>query len=80
MDTPALRVCARALLWTGQTKQMLDIVQAHVRREGYDYRRLDGTTAVGLRLQLIDEFNSDDSADTGGANHRRDPGGMHGGR
>ena len=49
----------RALLFC-QTKQMLDIVQGHVAREGFSYRRLDGSTPVGQRLVLIDEYNSDD--------------------
>ncbi|KOO22805.1 DNA excision repair protein ercc-6 [Chrysochromulina tobinii] len=50
----------RALIFC-QTKQMLDIVQGHVLGAGYTFRRLDGSTPVGVRLQLIDEFNSDDS-------------------
>ncbi len=50
----------RALIFC-QTKQMLDIVQGHVRGAGYAFRRLDGSTPVGVRLQLIDEYNSDDS-------------------
>ncbi|KAL1495448.1 hypothetical protein AB1Y20_016816 [Prymnesium parvum] len=43
-----------------QTRQMLDIVEAFVRTR-YSFCRLDGTTAVGARLRLIDAFNGDDS-------------------
>ena len=42
-----------------QTRQMLDIVQRLVVSEGYSFRRLDGTTPVGQRLTLIDEYNGD---------------------
>ena len=48
----------RALIFC-QTRQMLDIVQFFVAGQ-YNFRRLDGTTPVGARLSLIDEFNSDD--------------------
>ena len=48
----------RALIFC-QTRQMLDIVQSFVTGQ-YNFRRLDGTTPVGARLSLIDEFNSDD--------------------
>jgi DNA excision repair protein ERCC-6 len=47
----------RALIFC-QTRQMLDIVQAFVRTR-YTFRRLDGTTAVSMRLKLIHEFNED---------------------
>ena len=46
----------RCLLFC-QTRQMLDIVHAFVRNGGYTHCRLDGTTPVGRRLTLIDDFN-----------------------
>ena len=40
-----------------QTQQMLDILEKHVAHEGYEYRRMDGTTTVAARAGLIDDFN-----------------------
>ena len=46
----------RCLLFS-QTRQMLDILEAFVKAEGYPYRRVDGTTSIQHRIPLIDEFN-----------------------
>jgi DNA excision repair protein ERCC-6 len=48
----------RALVFC-QTRQMLDIVQGFVSSR-YRFCRLDGTTPVGSRLRLIDEYNGED--------------------
>lgn len=46
----------RALLFT-QTQQMLDIVERSVQNAGMTYHRMDGSTAVGVRSRLVDDFN-----------------------
>lgn len=50
----------RALLFC-QTRQMLDIVERNVQREGWNYLRMDGNTPVARRMSLIDKFNGDAS-------------------
>jgi DNA excision repair protein ERCC-6 len=48
----------RTLLFS-QTRQMLDILEAFVSRiEGFEYRRMDGSTPIGIRQTIVDEFNS----------------------
>lgn len=46
----------RGLLFC-QTRQMLDIVEAFVRRLGVAYLRMDGLTPIDRRAQLIEQFN-----------------------
>ena len=47
----------RTLLFS-QTRQMLDILEAFVRKTGsYKYLRMDGMTAISHRQQLVDKFN-----------------------
>ena len=46
----------RALVFA-QTQQMLDILEDGLMRDGHAYRRMDGSTPVGARMRLIDEFN-----------------------
>lgn len=48
----------RALLFS-QTRQMLDILERLARALGLPYRRMDGNTAIGARMALIDEYNAD---------------------
>ena len=48
----------RCLLFS-QTRQMLDILEKFVRGEGYNYRRVDGSTSIKTRMPIIDEFNKD---------------------
>jgi DNA excision repair protein ERCC-6 len=48
----------RVLLFC-QTRQMLDIVEEHVIGLGFTYLRMDGTTPVKGRGQLVDRFNGD---------------------
>ncbi|KAG0284696.1 hypothetical protein BGZ96_010963 [Linnemannia gamsii] len=49
----------RVLLFS-QTRTMLDILEKFIRREGYSYRRMDGTTPIQNRMGLVDEFNARD--------------------
>ena len=49
----------RALVF-GQTRQMLDILEATVQAKGWVYRRMDGMLPIKQRMALIDEFNADD--------------------
>lgn len=49
----------RVLLFA-QTQQMLDILENFLMADGYNYRRMDGHTAVQQRMALIDEFNNSD--------------------
>ncbi|GHP06112.1 hypothetical protein PPROV_000485900 [Pycnococcus provasolii] len=53
----------RCLVFT-QTQQMLDIIERHVfekHGETFQYRRMDGSTAVDRRAGLMAEFNAPDS-------------------
>ncbi|KAG0239729.1 hypothetical protein BGW41_007529 [Actinomortierella wolfii] len=47
----------RVLLFS-QTRTMLDILEKFVREQGYNYRRMDGTTPIQSRMGLVDEFNA----------------------
>ena len=49
----------RALLFT-QTQQMLDILERSVQNAGMTYHRMDGSTAVGARVRLVDDFNDNE--------------------
>ncbi|KAK5808776.1 DNA repair and recombination protein RAD26 [Linnemannia elongata] len=49
----------RVLLFS-QTRTMLDILEKFIKREGYSYRRMDGTTPIQHRMGLVDEFNARD--------------------
>lgn len=51
-------VGSRVLIFS-QTTTMLDILERFVQGKGYSYLRMDGTTAVGSRMTLIDRFNVD---------------------
>ncbi|KAK9478235.1 SNF2 family N-terminal domain-containing protein [Lipomyces japonicus] len=53
----------RSLLFC-QTRQVLDILQKFVESlPGITYLRMDGTTPIGARQQLVDEYNSNVSID-----------------
>ncbi|KAI9343810.1 SNF2 family N-terminal domain-containing protein [Pilaira anomala] len=41
-----------------QTRQMLDILDIMMRKIGYNYLRMDGTTPVNQRMSLVNEFNN----------------------
>lgn len=49
---------SRVLLFS-QTRTMLDILEEFVNDNGYSSLRMDGATAVGSRMYLIDKFNTD---------------------
>ncbi|KAF9429167.1 hypothetical protein BGZ76_001718 [Entomortierella beljakovae] len=49
----------RVLLFS-QTRTMLDILEKFIKGEGYEYRRMDGTTPIQNRMGLVDEFNARD--------------------
>lgn len=43
-----------------QTRQMLDIIEKFLRDlSGFNFRRMDGNTAIKDRQHMVDEFNSD---------------------
>ncbi|TPX58429.1 hypothetical protein PhCBS80983_g03115 [Powellomyces hirtus] len=50
----------RTLLFC-QTRQMQDILQKFIEREGHTYRRMDGTTPIKNRIAMVDEFNGNPS-------------------
>ncbi|KJE97993.1 Ercc6 protein [Capsaspora owczarzaki ATCC 30864] len=50
----------RVLLFA-QTRQTLDIIERWVRSTAYRYRRMDGTTPIRSRQQMVDEFNTNES-------------------
>lgn len=41
-----------------QTHIMLDIIAKLADSQGYEFRRMDGRTGIGRRMELIDSFNS----------------------
>jgi len=47
----------KALVFT-QTQQMLDILEKRIIDRGWTYHRMDGSTPVGTRSRLIDDFNT----------------------
>lgn len=51
---------SRVLLFS-QTRTMLDLLEKFVKENGYSYQRMDGLTAVGSRMRLIDRFNNDET-------------------
>lgn len=51
---------SRVLVFS-QTTTMLDVLERYVHMRGYRYQRMDGSTAVGTRMELIDRFNRDES-------------------
>lgn len=52
---------ASRVLVFSQTTTMLDILERYMKGKNYSYLRMDGTTAIGSRMELIDTFNHDDS-------------------
>ncbi|VDN31544.1 unnamed protein product, partial [Cylicostephanus goldi] len=48
------------LLIFSQFTSMLDILEVYMRIRGYAYKRLDGSTPVMERQEMINEFNNDD--------------------
>ena len=53
----------RTLLFS-QTRQMLDILERFLNEiGGLEYRRMDGSTNIGIRQTIVDEFNSNEDID-----------------
>lgn len=57
----AWRDAGSKVLLFSQTRIMLDLLELFVKERGYSYQRMDGMTAIGSRMQLIDRFNTDES-------------------
>jgi DNA excision repair protein ERCC-6 len=51
---------SRALVFS-QSRAVIKILVAFARKRGYSFRQMDGTTPVGTRMQLIDEYNVDNN-------------------
>lgn len=49
----------RALIFS-QSRMMLDIIENMVETDGYTYVRMDGTTPIRQRQDLMDRFNADE--------------------
>jgi DNA excision repair protein ERCC-6 len=47
----------KVLLFT-QTQQMLDILEKLALGRRYSYHRMDGSTGVGQRSRMMDDFNA----------------------
>jgi DNA excision repair protein ERCC-6 len=47
----------RVLLFS-QSRKMLDILQKFIEEQGYEYLRMDGTTAAASRSFIVDKFNN----------------------
>lgn len=50
----------RVLLFS-QSRKMLEILEIFLKKENYEYLRMDGTTPAGTRQVLVNRFNSDAS-------------------
>jgi len=50
----------RCLLFT-QSKQMLNILEEFLSNENYSFLKMDGTTSIASRQQLVTQFNTDSS-------------------
>jgi DNA excision repair protein ERCC-6 len=50
----------RVLIFS-QTHIVLDILAGFARQSHYEFRRMDGKVAIAKRMELIDEFNSDEN-------------------
>uniref|UniRef100_A0A914LR06 DNA repair and recombination protein RAD54-like n=2 Tax=Meloidogyne TaxID=189290 RepID=A0A914LR06_MELIC len=47
------------VLLFSQSRQMLTILEGFMSRENYKYLRMDGTTPIGKRQNLVNQFNTD---------------------
>ncbi|KAL7072736.1 hypothetical protein ACQ4LE_008179 [Meloidogyne hapla] len=47
------------VLLFSQSRQMLTILERFMSRENYEYLRMDGTTQIGKRQDLVNQFNKD---------------------
>ena len=60
---PELRTEGHRTLIFSQWTMVLDVLGLLLDHLGYEWRRLDGSTDVGERQRIIDEFNGDPSID-----------------
>ncbi|CAN8076227.1 unnamed protein product [Agarophyton chilense] len=51
---------SRVLIFS-QTRTMLDILESFVKERNYTYQRMDGETPIGSRMDLIDNFNNNET-------------------
>ncbi|KAI1278725.1 putative actin-dependent regulator protein [Halotydeus destructor] len=58
---PSLKEKKERVLIFSQFTMILDILVEYLRIRGHEYCRLDGATKVSERLDLIDQFNKEDS-------------------
>ncbi|KAJ3151392.1 hypothetical protein HDU86_006092 [Geranomyces michiganensis] len=58
---PKLKASGHRVLIFSQFKRSLDIIQDFLTMEQYGWCRMDGGTAIHLRQQMIDDFNSPNS-------------------
>eukprot|EP00957_Ditylum_brightwellii_P212233 15367115-Ditylum_brightwellii.AAC.1 len=52
---------AKNILWTDQWTKMLNIIQRFTALQRWKFLRMDGSTNVGSRQRMVDDFNGDDS-------------------
>ncbi|CAG9561675.1 unnamed protein product [Danaus chrysippus] len=57
---PQLQAEGHRVLIFSQFTMMLDVIEPYLRMRNYRYLRLDGSTAVNERQDLIDQYNSED--------------------
>lgn len=57
---PRLKAEGHRVLIFSQFVMMLDIIEPYLKLRGYEYLRLDGSTAVTSRQELIDQYNKED--------------------
>ena len=58
---PEMKANGKRILLFSQFTMMMDVIETYMKLRGHSYMRLDGSTPVGDRLDLIDRFNSDSS-------------------
>ena len=55
-------VCAHPTVHSVMTvTKVMNIIEQYLMAQGYEYRRLDGSTPEAKRVQLVKEFNRDAS-------------------
>ncbi|XP_041979002.1 SWI/SNF-related matrix-associated actin-dependent regulator of chromatin subfamily A containing DEAD/H box 1 homolog [Aricia agestis] len=57
---PALQAGGHRVLVFSQFTMMLDVLEPYLRLRGYRYLRLDGSTAVNERQDLINQYNAEE--------------------
>uniref|UniRef100_A0A0K0F8U7 Uncharacterized protein n=1 Tax=Strongyloides venezuelensis TaxID=75913 RepID=A0A0K0F8U7_STRVS len=57
---PKIKSSSEKVLIFSQFTMLLDILEVYLEIRGYHFRRLDGSTPVMERFQMVEEFNKDD--------------------